>query len=171
MNHLRSVFFTGSCMKCAGIVWVWHCCTVCKTHKCLFIFRDVARPISLIGQRSVKPVDWEGAMVIGGNKGQYAHHFLFFCFDYFRLVPTGSPSSGGDVAVYVFDINQPSLPTPFYFCSCVCFCLKGPFNCISCHKFSWQLSAFCSSGLISALLVLSTIYLFIKVSFSLDTIL
>ena len=32
----------------------------------------------------------------------------------FSLVPTGSPSRGGDVAVYVFDINQPSLPTPFY---------------------------------------------------------
>ena len=28
-------------------------------------------------------------------------------------VPAGSPSRGGDVAVYVFDINQPSLPTPF----------------------------------------------------------
>ena len=28
--------------------------------------------------------------------------------------PTGSPSHGGDVAVYVLDINQPSLPTPFY---------------------------------------------------------
>ena len=25
----------------------------------------------------------------------------------------GSPSRGGDVEVYVFDINQPSLPTPF----------------------------------------------------------
>ena len=31
------------------------------------------------------------------------------------LVPMGSPSRGGDVAVYVFDmINQLSLPTPFY---------------------------------------------------------
>ena len=38
-------------------------------------------------------------------------------------VPAGSPSRGGDVAVYVlnvcvcfliFNINQPSLPTPFY---------------------------------------------------------
>ena len=29
-------------------------------------------------------------------------------------VPTGSPSRGGDVAVYVFGINQPSLPIPFY---------------------------------------------------------
>ena len=30
------------------------------------------------------------------------------------LVPTGSPSRGGDVAVYVFDVNQPSLPNPVY---------------------------------------------------------
>ena len=30
------------------------------------------------------------------------------------LLPTGSPSRGGDVAVYLFDINQPSLPTPFH---------------------------------------------------------
>ena len=29
-------------------------------------------------------------------------------------VPMGSPSCGGDVAVYVKDINQPSLRTPFY---------------------------------------------------------
>ena len=29
-------------------------------------------------------------------------------------VPTGSPSRGGDVAVNDFDINQSSLPTPFY---------------------------------------------------------
>ena len=61
----------------------------------------------------------------------------------------------------------------FLFCSCVSFCLYGPFNCISFHKFSRQLSAFslCSSGLISALLVLSTIYLFMRVSVSHDTIL
>ena len=26
----------------------------------------------------------------------------------------GSPSRGGDAAVYVFDINNSSLPTPFY---------------------------------------------------------
>ena len=29
-------------------------------------------------------------------------------------VPAGSSSSGGDVAVYLFDVNQPSLPTPFH---------------------------------------------------------
>ena len=59
------------------------------------------------------------------------------------------------------------------FCSCVCFCLYGPFKCISFHKFSRQLSAFSpsSSGLTSALLVLSTMYLFMKVSLSPDVIL
>ena len=30
------------------------------------------------------------------------------------FVPTGSPWRGGDVAVYVFDANQPSLPIYFY---------------------------------------------------------
>ena len=32
----------------------------------------------------------------------------------FRTVSMGPHSSGGDVAVDVFDINQPSWPTPFY---------------------------------------------------------
>ena len=31
-----------------------------------------------------------------------------------QYVPAGSPSRGGDVAVYVCNINQPSFPTPFY---------------------------------------------------------
>ena len=30
------------------------------------------------------------------------------------VVPAGSPSRGGYAEVHVFDINQPSLPTPFY---------------------------------------------------------
>ena len=138
-------------------------------------------------------------------------------------VSTGSPSRGGDVAVYVFDINQPGLPTPFSSVLVSCFCLYGLFKCISFHKFSRQLStsslcssglfkkhffmaisglfpsycwikkswkdfvlffifllffflffffffSSCSSGLISAFLVLSTIYLFPKVSFSPDVI-
>ena len=71
-------------------------------------------------------------------------------------VPTGSPSCGGEVAVYVFDINQLSSPTPF--CSVLVsvsvlflFSVYCSFNCISFHKFSRPLSAFslCSSGLIS----------------------
>ena len=61
----------------------------------------------------------------------------------------------------------------FLLCSCVCFCLYGPFNSISFHKFSRQLFAFSlrSSGLNSALLILSNMYLFIKVSLSPDLIL
>ena len=73
---------------------------------------------------------------------------------------------------FLSDINQPSLPTPFLFCSCVCFCLYGPFDCISFHKFSRKLSVFwpCSSAFISALLVFGTISLFMKVSFNPDII-
>ena len=61
----------------------------------------------------------------------------------------------------------------FLFCSCVYLCLYGPFTCILFHKFSRQLSAFslCSSSNISGFLVLSTMYLFMKVSFSPDIIL
>ena len=100
--------------------------------------------------------------------------FLFQSFQsLFALsVLVGSPSRGGDVTVYVWH-RPPELAHSFLFFSCVCFCLYGPFNCISFHKFSRQLSAFllCSSGLISALLVRWTVYLFLKVSFSPDIIL
>ena len=36
------------------------------------------------------------------------------CTESSFFVPAGSPSCGWDGTVYVFDINQPSLPTPFY---------------------------------------------------------
>ena len=89
-----------------------------------------------------------------------------------EIVPAGSLSHGGDVAVYVFWHKLTELAHSFLFCSCVCFCLYGPFNCISFHKFSRQLSAFshCSFGLISVLLVLSTIISLMKVSLSPDII-
>ena len=71
------------------------------------------------------------------------------------------------------DINQLSLPAPFYFCSRVRFCLYGPFNCISFHKFSRQLSAF---SLLFRVLFLpywsfQLYLLFTKVSLSPDLIL
>ena len=61
----------------------------------------------------------------------------------------------------------------FLSCSCVYFCSYGHLNCTSFHKFSPQLSAvsFRSSYLISASLVFSTKYLFMKVSFSPEVIL
>ena len=87
------------------------------------------------------------------------------------VVPTSSPSRGGDVTVYAWH-KQAELAHSFLFCSFVYLSLYGPFNCISFHKFSRQLSVFwlCSSSLISALIVLSTIYPFMKVSFSPDII-
>ena len=36
---------------------------------------------------------------------------LYYIISLLVICPTGSPSRGGDVAVYVFDKNQPSLPT------------------------------------------------------------
>ena len=87
------------------------------------------------------------------------------------VVPKGSPSRGGDVTVHVW--HKPAeLTHSSLFCSCVYFCLYGPFNCFSFHKLSRQFSVFWlgSSGLISAWLVLSTIYLFVRVSFSPDII-
>ena len=69
--------------------------------------------------------------------------------------------------------HTPTKLAHYLSCSCVYFCLYGPFNCISFHKLSWQLSAFsfCSSSLNSAFLVVSAKYLFMKVSLSPDRIL
>ena len=89
------------------------------------------------------------------------------------LVSSGSPSRGGDVAVYVFDINQPSLPTPLYSVHVsvsVVMALSVVFHSIN-SLASYPLSHSVLSVLFSALLVLSTIYLFMKVSLSPDIIL
>ena len=77
----------------------------------------------------------------------------------------------GMLIVYVYDINQPSLPTPFYsvlVSISVFTALSTVFHSIKCPDNS--LFSHCSSGLFSALLVLSGISLFIKVSFSPDII-
>ena len=90
-----------------------------------------------------------------------------------KTSPAGSRSRGGDVAVFVFDINQPSLPTPFYsvlVSISVFMALSTVFHSISSSDNFFAFSL-CSSGLISALLALSTIYLFMKVSLGPDVIL
>ena len=91
------------------------------------------------------------------------------------FVPEGSPSRGGDVKVYVLHINQPSLPTLSILFLCLCLSL-WPFQL---HFIPWTLpttvcffSLFFRSFLFCfALLVLSTIHLFMKVSPSPDIIL
>ena len=72
---------------------------------------------------------------------------------------------GGDVAVYVFDINQPSFPTPFY-SVLVSVSVLMAFSTVFCSINSLNNSPFSHSylsGLVSALLVLSTIYLYREV--------
>ena len=54
-------------------------------------------------------------------------------------VPAGSPSrGGGDAAVYVFDINQRSLPTPSYSVfmalSAVFYSINSPDNSVLSHS-------------------------------------
>ena len=67
-------------------------------------------------------------------------------------VPTGSPSRGGDVTVYVKDIKQPSLPIPFYSVLVSISVFVALSTVYSCLKFSQHLSVFLlfSSGPISA---------------------
>ena len=52
-------------------------------------------------------------------RGKSVGYLLMFATEHWTEllsphVPAGSPSRGGDAAVYVKDINQPSLPTPFH---------------------------------------------------------
>ena len=88
------------------------------------------------------------------------------------MVPVGSPSRGGYVMVYVRDINQQSLPTPFYsvlvsisvfmVLSTVFYSINSPDN----SPFSLSVLPVLSL----TLLVLSTIGLFMRVSFIPDII-
>ena len=88
------------------------------------------------------------------------------------MVATGSLSRGEDVAVYVW--HKPNRAAHFFHSVLVSVSVFMALSTVlHFHKFSRQLSAFslCSFGLISALLVLSTKYLFMKVSLSPDIIL
>ena len=71
---------------------------------------------------------------------------MFFLPGQVPLPPSASsPSRGWECCgCNVFYINQPSLPTSFFkkFYSGVYFHVPCPFNCITLHKFSRQLSAF-----------------------------
>ena len=97
----------------------------------------------------------------------------FFIYCSLACSSAGSASHGGDVTVYVFDINPPSLPTPFnsvlmsvsvfMAVSTVFHCLISPDN--------FPLSHSVLPVLFLPYLVLSTISLFMKVSFSPDIIL
>ena len=73
---------------------------------------------------------------------------------------------------FMSDINQPSLPTPFYYVLMsisVFMALATAFRSINAAANS-QVFSLSPCGLISALLVLSTIFLFMEISFSPDII-
>ena len=88
------------------------------------------------------------------------------------MVPAGSPSRGEDDVLDIFDINQPSLPTPFYSVlvsvsvfmalSTVFHSINAPDNSPLSTMFFW--SYVCLIGPF-------IIYLFMKVSLSPDIIL
>ena len=79
----------------------------------------------------------------------------------------GSPSRGGDVTVEVPDKNQPSLPHAFY-CVLVSVSVFMALSTVFRSINSPDNSPLSHSVLISALLILSTIYLFMKISLSPD---
>ena len=92
-----------------------------------------------------------------------------------RGVLAGSPSHGGDVAVYVSDIKQPSLPTLFlhsvFVSISVFMTLSTVFHSINSSDNSPLSHSVLPVLFHFALLVLSTMYLFTKVCFSPDIIL
>ena len=80
------------------------------------------------------------------------------------MVPTGSSSRGGDVAVYDLGVKQPSFPTPFnsvFVCISVFMALSTVFYFIN-YPPDNSLPSHCSVRLISVLSVLSTIYFFME---------
>ena len=81
------------------------------------------------------------------------------CVPSIKLAAIASDFSSCEFSSTWWGCCATDLDYTFLFCSCVYFCLYGPFKCISFHKFFPQLSGFllCSSGFISTLLVLATI--------------
>ena len=88
----------------------------------------------------------------------------------------GSPPCGGDVEVYVFDINQPSLPTPSYSVlvsisvfmalSTIFHSINSPDNSPLSH--SVLRSYFCLTDPFNYIPLYESLLLFMKVSFSPD---
>ena len=121
---------------------------------------QVTETLSQVSVMSLSPfMNWVSLKLTNFNSDESESSIGQICS--VSLSPTGSPWRGGDVVVYVFDINLLSLPTPFFlFCSCVCFCFYSPFGCTSFKKFCDNSPlSHCSCGLFFCLLVLSSIYI------------
>ena len=126
---------------------------------------------------------WENHYIHGFLRQKNVYCYVCFCVHYVlsrmlhlnisALRPRGLTSTRWGCYGLCLWHKPAELAHSFLFCSCIYFCLCDPLDCISFHKFSRQLFVFslCSSGLVCALLVLSTIYVSMKVSFSPDVIL
>ena len=104
-------------------------------------------------------------------------HAYIHCQDFFFCLTLSLSSPRARLLVvgmlrFMSDIYQPRSFSSLYSVLVSISALYGPFNCTSFHTFSRQLSIFSlySSGHISALLVLSTTYRYMKVSISPDII-
>ena len=85
--------------------------------------------------------------------------------------PRAQPSLGGDVTVYVFDINQPNLPTPFFFFFSVLMSVTVFMTISTVFHSINSLDNSPLSHSVLPVLVLQTVYLFMKVFFIPDIIL
>ena len=87
-----------------------------------------------------------------------------------RAAPTALPSRCGDVAVYGFDINQPSLPTLFFYPVLVSIPVFMALSTVF-HSIKSPDNSPLSDSVLLVLLDLSTISLLMKISLSPDIIL
>ena len=86
---------------------------------CLFVLFKTS---ALLLNSTCKEIDVHHGTICGEKKRNCSSAFVVrfkinnmsILYSSTLRVPTGSPSRGGGVAVYVFDINQPSLSTPFH---------------------------------------------------------
>ena len=145
--------------------WQYHLRTVeCERHQ--IVTPQLSAPSAHLSALSA-PTALQYGLQVGGT---HTHrNKISFC----SPGPRGLNFTWSRCCSLCFQHKLTELAHSFLLCSCVYVCLYDPFNCISFRKFSRQLSAFslCCSSLISALLVLSAIYPFMKVSFSPEIIL
>ena len=143
---------------------------VIKPAETYFVFWGLLQGIP--GHEALRVLSIEMKFLKNRNKLIPLFQSIYGCC-FFFLIPDGLTFMWWGCYGLCLWHKPTELAHSFLLCSCVCFCLCDPFNCILFHKFSWrQLSAFslCPSGHISALLVLSTMYLCMKVFHSPDVI-
>ena len=134
---------------------------------------QVTETLSQVSVMSLSPfMNWVSLKLTNFNSDESESSIGQICS--VSLSPTGSPWRGGDVVVYVFDINLLSLPTPFFYSVLVSVSVFIALSAVLHSKNSVTTLHF-----LTVLVVFFSaywsfqvyIYLFMKVSFSPDVIL